>query len=64
MPTGVIMFYNAVRKFGFIDTDNSDENVLFTGDFDFQRGDHVSFDRVPVGEKGPAAINITKITEE
>lgn len=61
MPTGVVMFYNKVRKFGFIDTDNSDENVLFTGEYSFEHGDAVEFDRVPIGEKGPAAINIRKV---
>lgn len=63
MLTGTVMFYNTVRKYGFIDTDNSIENVLFTGDYDLQRGDRVSFIRTPVGEKGPAAIDITKIVE-
>lgn len=61
---GTVEFYNKVRKFGFIITDNdNDYNLLFNGDYDFQRGDRVSFERTLAGEKGPKAVNIVKITE-
>ena len=63
MPRGKVEFYNKVRKFGFIITDDDEEyNLLFNGEYDFVRGDIVEFERTLAGEKGPKAENIRKVT--
>lgn len=62
---GTVEFYNAARKYGFIVTDeDEDYNLLFNGDYDFQRGDRVVFERTMSGEKGPKAVNIRKVENE
>lgn len=59
---GTVEFYNKVRKFGFVVTDaDEDYNLLFNGEYDFERGDRVVFERTLAGEKGPKAVNIRKV---
>jgi cold shock CspA family protein len=63
MSTGKVEFYNKVRKFGFIIPDDDDQyNFMFNGEYDFQHGDIVEFERTLAGEKGPKAVDIRKVT--
>jgi cold shock CspA family protein len=65
MPIGKVEFYNKVRQYGFIITEDIAEyNMLFNGDYDLQRGDIVEFDTTAAGEKGPKAVNIRKVENE
>ena len=56
---GTIIYWNPVRKWGFIDVDNDDHNILFHAEGPFNRGDRVEFNQLPVGAKGPMAVDIT-----
>lgn len=50
MQTGVVKFYNAEKRFGFIVPDNGDKDVFFhitniEGEVPPQEGDHVQFEK-------------------
>lgn len=63
MKTGKVKFFNATKGFGFIKTDDSNEEVFVhvTGLVDeIKDEDKVSFE-VSEGRKGQNAVNVRKI---
>ena len=60
---GTIIYWNSQRKWGFIDVDDSDQNILFNDSVDYERGQRIRFNLLPVGSKGPTAVDITVIDE-
>ena len=60
---GTIVYWNDARKWGFIDVDDSQTNILFNSDGVFERGQRVTFTVLPVGAKGPMAVDVTVVEE-
>jgi CspA family cold shock protein len=64
MAQGVVDFFNDTGGYGFIDTDESDEDVFFhmedIGGPDLEEGQEVEFDIVQA-DKGPRAENLTRL---
>lgn len=63
MEKGVVKFFNKEKGFGFIKSDNHDEDIFVhaTGlNQDISEKDAVSFD-VQEGKKGLNAVNVTLI---
>jgi CspA family cold shock protein len=65
MATGTVKWFNERKGYGFIEReDGPDVFVHFSGIKEngfrtLSEGDHVTFD-VEEGQKGPAAVNVTK----
>jgi CspA family cold shock protein len=64
MAKGVVDFFNDTGGYGFIDTEDSDEDVFFhmedVGGPDLEEGDEVEFD-IEQADKGPRAKNLTRL---
>lgn len=64
MAKGEVDFFNDTGGYGFIDTDESDEDVFFhmedIGGPDLEEGQEVEFD-IEQADKGPRAKNLTRL---
>ena len=64
MARGTVTFFNDSKGYGFIDTDDSEEDVFFhmedVGGPDLEEGQEVEFD-IEQGDKGPRAANVTRL---
>ena len=64
MAQGVVDFFNDTGGYGFIETDESDEDVFFhmedVGGADLEEGQEVEFD-IEQAEKGPRATNLERL---
>ena len=63
MATGTVAFFHDRKGYGFIETDDSDEDVFFHMDDvegpDLEEGEEVEFD-IEAAEKGPRATNVRR----
>jgi CspA family cold shock protein len=63
MAKGEVDFFNDTGGYGFIDTDESDEDVFFhmedVGGPDLEEGQEVEFD-IESSPKGPRATNLVR----
>jgi CspA family cold shock protein len=64
MATGTVDFFNEQKGYGFIETDEADDDVFFhmedVGGPDLEEGQEVEFD-IEEAEKGPRATNVTRL---
>jgi CspA family cold shock protein len=64
MPRGTVAFFHDRKGYGFIDTDDSEEDVFFhmedVGGADLEEGQEVDFD-IEEGDEGPRATNVTRL---
>ncbi|WP_224450007.1 cold-shock protein [Haloprofundus salilacus] len=64
MATGTVVFFNDTGGYGFIETDDSDEDVFFHMEDidgpDLEEGQEVEFD-IETAEKGPRAVNLERL---
>ncbi|ATW90151.1 CspA family cold shock protein [Halohasta litchfieldiae] len=64
MAKGTIAFFNDTGGYGFIETDDADDDVFFhmedVGGPDLEEGEDVEFDIVEA-EKGPRAKNLQRV---
>jgi CspA family cold shock protein len=64
MAQGVVDFFNDTGGYGFIETDESDEDVFFhmedVGGQDLEEGQEVEFD-IEQADKGPRATNLERL---
>ncbi|SNR23758.1 cold-shock protein [Halorubrum vacuolatum] len=64
MATGKVEFFNDTGGYGFIETDDADEDVFFhmedVGGPDLEEGQEVEFE-IEEAEKGPRAKNLTRL---
>jgi CspA family cold shock protein len=64
MAQGVVDFFNDTGGYGFIETDESDEDVFFhmedVGGQDLEEGQEVKFD-IEQADKGPRATNLERL---
>ncbi|MFC7045890.1 cold-shock protein [Halobacteriaceae archaeon GCM10025711] len=64
MPTGTVTHFNAENRYGFIETDASEEDVFFhmedVGGEDLSEGDEVEFD-IEQADRGPRAANLERL---
>jgi CspA family cold shock protein len=64
MATGTVDFFNDTGGYGFIDTEDADEDVFFhmedVGGPDLEEGQEVEFD-IEEADKGPRATNLTRL---
>jgi len=64
MPTGTVDFFNDTKGYGFIRTEDSDEDVFFhmedVGGPDLEEGEEVEFD-IEQTDKGPRAANLKRL---
>jgi CspA family cold shock protein len=64
MATGTVDFFNDTGGYGFIETDESDEDVFFhmedVGGPDLEEGQEVEFE-IAQTDKGPRAENLTRL---
>ncbi|MFP4590739.1 MAG: cold-shock protein [Halobacteriales archaeon] len=64
MPTGTVAFFHDRKGYGFIETDDSDEDVFFhmedVGGEDLEEGQEVEFE-ITAGQKGPRAANLKRL---
>ncbi|WP_232701156.1 cold-shock protein [Halobacterium wangiae] len=64
MATGTVDFFNEQKGYGFIETDEADDDVFFhmedVGGPDLEEGQEVEFD-IEDAEKGPRATNVTRL---
>jgi cold shock protein len=66
MSTGTVKWFNDSKGFGFIEQENGQDlfvhhsGINATGFKSLSEGDRVTFDVVQ-GQKGPAAVNVSKI---
>jgi CspA family cold shock protein len=64
MATGTVDFFNDTGGYGFIDSEDADEDVFFhmedVGGPDLEEGQEVEFD-IEQADKGPRATNLTRL---
>jgi CspA family cold shock protein len=64
MATGTVDFFNDDKGYGFIETEETDEDVFFhmedVGGPDLEEGQEVEFD-IEDAEKGPRATDVTRL---
>jgi CspA family cold shock protein len=64
MANGTVDFFNDTGGYGFIDTDDADDDVFFhmedVGGPDLEEGQDVEFD-IEQSPKGPRASNLTRL---
>ena len=64
MANGTVVFFNDSGGYGFIETDDADEDVFFhmedVGGPDLEEGTELEFD-IEEAEKGPRATNVTRL---
>ena len=64
MAQGTVAFFNDTGGYGFIETDDADDDVFFhmedVGGPDLEEGQDVEFDIVEA-EKGPRAKNLQRV---
>jgi len=64
MPTGTVAFFHDRKGYGFIETEDSDEDVFFHMDDvegpDLEEGEEVEFD-IEQADKGPRAANVRRL---
>lgn len=66
MATGTIKFFHDEKGYGFIITDDVDDDIFFhitdvdDNDPDLREGDDVKFD-IKQEERGPRAVNLTRL---
>ncbi|WP_137198647.1 cold-shock protein [Halalkalirubrum salinum] len=64
MSTGKVGFFNDTGGYGFIETDDSDDDVFFhmedVGGPDLEEGQEVEFE-IEQADKGPRATNLTRL---
>ncbi|MHC3437349.1 cold-shock protein [Natrialbaceae archaeon A-gly3] len=64
MPTGTVDFFNETGGYGFIETDEIDDDVFFhmedIGGEDLEEGQEVEFE-IEQADKGPRAKNLTRL---
>jgi len=62
---GTVKFFHDQKNYGFIETDEMDDDVFFHKDdqddhIDVEEGDEVEFDQEE-GDRGPKAVNVTEV---
>ena len=64
MASGTVAFFHDRKGYGFIETDDSDEDVFFhmedVGGPDLEEGQEVEFD-IEKADKGPRAVNLQRV---
>ena len=64
MARGTVAFFNETGGYGFIETDDSDDDVFFHMDDvdgpDLEEGEEVEFE-IEDAPKGPRAKNLTRV---
>ncbi|QCJ48114.1 MULTISPECIES: cold-shock protein [Haloprofundus] len=64
MATGTVVFFNDTGGYGFIETDDSEEDVFFHMEDvdgpDLEEGQEVEFE-IEAAEKGPRAVNLERL---
>ena len=64
MPTGTVAFFHDRKGYGFIESDDADDDVFFhmedVGGEDLEEGEEVEFD-IEQADKGPRAKNLTRL---
>jgi CspA family cold shock protein len=64
MATGTVDFFNDTGGYGFIETEDADEDVFFhmedVGGPDLEEGQEIEFD-IEQAPKGPRATNVTRL---
>ncbi len=64
MPTGTVAFFHDRKGYGFIETDETDDDVFFhmedVGGPDLEEGQEVEFD-IEQADKGPRAVNLERL---
>ncbi|PSP75319.1 cold-shock protein [Halobacteriales archaeon QS_1_68_20] len=64
MPTGTVAFFHDRKGYGFIETDETDEDVFFhmedVGGPDLEEGQEVEFD-IEQADKGPRAVSLERL---
>jgi len=64
MATGTVAFFNERKGYGFIETEDADDDVFFhmedVGGPDLEEGQEVEFD-IEQADKGPRATNLTRL---
>ncbi|PSH01109.1 MAG: cold-shock protein [Nanohaloarchaea archaeon SW_7_46_7] len=65
MLQGTVKFFHDQKNYGFIETDEMDDDVFFhkddqDDDIDVEEGDEVEFDQEE-GDRGPKAVNVTEV---
>ena len=64
MATGTVAFFHDRKGYGFIETEEADEDVFFHMDDvegpDLEEGEEVEFD-IEQADKGPRAANVRRL---
>jgi CspA family cold shock protein len=64
MPTGTVTFFHDRKGYGFIETDDADEDVFFhmedVGGADLEEGQEVEFE-IEEADKGPRAVKLERL---
>jgi CspA family cold shock protein len=64
MATGTVEFFNEQKGYGFIETEEADDDVFFhmedVGGPDLEEGQEVEFD-IEEAEKGPRATSVKRV---
>jgi len=64
MASGTVAFFHDRKGYGFIETDDADEDVFFhmedVGGPDLEEGQEVEFD-IEQADKGPRAVNLQRV---
>ncbi|MFW5918809.1 MAG: cold-shock protein [archaeon] len=64
MATGTVAFFNERKGYGFIETEDADDDVFFhmedVGGPDLEEGQEVEFE-IEEADKGPRATELTRL---